>query len=50
MAYNYTEVAPEKSQGQIKKLLIAHGASNVQFGSSFEPMRENYCRRFAKGD
>lgn len=39
MAYRYTEVSPEKSQGQIKKILIAHGASNIQFGSSFEPMK-----------
>src|SRR5580765_2035677 len=39
MAYNYTDVSPEKSQGQIKDLLISHGASNVQFASAFEPMR-----------
>ncbi len=39
MAYRHTNVAPEKSQGQIKKLLISHGASNVQFASSFDPMR-----------
>ena len=39
MAYRYTEVSPEKSQGQIKRILIAHGASNIQFGSSFEPLR-----------
>jgi hypothetical protein len=39
MAYNQTIVAPEKSQGQIKKMLLGHGASNVQFGSAREPVR-----------
>lgn len=39
MAYQYTDVAPEKSQGQIKRLMLDHGASNIQFASSYEPMR-----------
>jgi len=33
MSYEHTYVAPEKSQGAIRKMLLAHGASNVAFAS-----------------
>mgnify|MGYP001616856514 CR=1 FL=1 len=39
MAYEYTYVAPEKSQGQIRKLLEVHGAKNVSFASQNDPVR-----------
>lgn len=39
MAYEYTYVAPEKSQGQIRKLLEIHGAKNVSFASQNDPIR-----------
>ena len=42
MAYNKTTVSPEKSQGQIKKLLLTHGASNVTFASSVTPLLEGF--------
>lgn len=32
MAYETTDVAVEKSQGEIRKLLFAHGAANFSFG------------------
>ena len=39
MAYQQTQVAPEKSQAGIKKLLMAHGGINVSFASATEPVR-----------
>ena len=39
MAYEHTFVAPEKSQNQIKRLIMSHGGANVSFGSSVEPQR-----------
>src|SRR5262245_2603030 len=42
MAYEYTEVAPEKSQNQIRKLLSAHGAKDMQIASRFDPPMEGF--------
>ena len=39
MSYEHTYIAPEKSQNQIKRLIMAHGGTNVSFGSSVEPQR-----------
>ena len=39
MAYEHTYVAPEKSQGGIKKMLMVHGAINISFASATEPAR-----------
>ena len=40
MAYGHTTVAPEKSQGAIKKLLMTHGSVNISFASSYKPTRQ----------
>ncbi len=42
MAYEYTNVAPEKSQASIRKLLMSHGAINVSFASGTEPPQEGF--------
>jgi len=44
MAYEHTYVAPEKSQGAIRKLLELHGAVNVGFASATEPIRQEGFR------
>jgi len=42
MAYEHSSVAPEKSQGKIKKMLIIHGASNVTIATSVDPPLEGF--------
>jgi len=37
VAYESTDVAVEKSQGEIRKLLFDHGAANFSFGEDVEP-------------
>ena len=44
MSYEHTYVAPEKSQGAIRKLLELHGAVNVGFASAIEPIRQEGFR------
>lgn len=42
MAYEGTDVAPEKSQAQIKKLLMSHGGSEMTTASRFDPPMEGF--------
>lgn len=44
MAYKHTRVAPEKSQGAIRKLLELHGGVNVSFASATVPIRQEGFR------
>ena len=42
MAYEYTAVSIDKSQGAIRKLMAAHGAINITFASGSDPRMEGF--------
>lgn len=42
MAYEHTMVSVDKSQGAIRKLMTAHGATNIAFASATDPRMEGF--------
>ena len=42
MAYEYTIVSVDKTQGAIRKLMMTHGAFNIAFASALEPRMEGF--------
>lgn len=42
MAYEHTQVSVDKTQAATRKLMMAHGASNIMFASSLDPRMEGF--------
>lgn len=42
MPYEHTDVPMDKSQAAIRKLMIAHGATNIAFASAMDPRMEGF--------
>ena len=42
MAYEHSQVSVDKSQSAIRKLMTAHGATNIAFASALDPRMEGF--------